>query len=407
MNTGYDVLVIGGGPGGAIAARTAAEKGLRTCLIEKRPAIGTPVRCAEGICKHELSEFIEPDYKWISAEISQAGIVSPDQTMMVLDSSIAGSKVGYVLERKIFDRALVNQAAAAGADIFVKTSAKAPIITDGVIRGARIDGGVSHIQADVVIAADGVESQFARRCGIDTSVKPGDMMSCAQYLLSNIDINPAMNVFHFGNTIAPGGYIWIFPKGERSANVGVGIAGSKSGEHHRAKDYLDAFVKEKFPDGKTLELIAGGIPVSRPLATTVSDGLMIVGDAARVADPLTGGGIYNSMFTGRLAGETAVGCIAKGDCSRNALSSYDKKWRVSPMGQGLNLNYKIKEFLYALSDEKLNKLMQSATRLNLKEFSVLNIVKELALNNPGLLWDMREIIPELYHPPHHEKSGIS
>ena len=77
------------------------------------------------------------------------------------------------------------------------------------------------------------------------------------------------------------------------------------------------------------------------------------------------------------------------------------------MGQGLNLNYKIKEFLYALSDEKLNKLMQSATRLNLKEFSVLNIVKELALNNPGLLWDMREIIPELYHPPHHEKSGIS
>lgn len=209
----------------------------------------------------------------------------------------------YVLERKIFDRVLVDQVASAGVDVFVKTSAKAPIIADGIVRGASIDGEISPIQADIVIAADGVESQFARRCGIDTSVKPCDMMSCAQYLLTNIDINPKMNVFHFGNTIAPGGYLWIFPKGNRSANVGVGIQGSLSGENHRAKNYLDSFVRKKFPKGKTLEFIAGGVPVSRPLPSTVSDGLLIVGDAARVVDPLTGGGIYNTIFTGRLAGK--------------------------------------------------------------------------------------------------------
>ena len=396
MNKEYDVLVIGGGPGGAIAAKTAAEQGLKTCIVEKRAAIGTPVRCAEGIGKEALSEFIEADHKWISAEISEAGIVSPDQTMMILDSSAVGSKVGYVLERKIFDRALVSQAAAAGADIFVKTSAKAPIIVDGMVKGAKLDGDISQIQADVVIAADGVESKFARWCGIDTSVKPRDMMSCAQYLLTDIDINPGMNVFQMGTTIAPCGYLWIFPKGERTANVGIGIQGSKSGENHRAKDYLNKFVKERFPKGKTLEFIAGGVTVSQPLASTVSDGLMIVGDAARVVDPVTGGGIYNAMFTGRLAGETAVECITKGDCSKTALSSYDEKWRNSPMGKSLYLNYKIKEYFLTLSDEKLNKLVHSAMRLNLKEYSVLNIVKELALKNPGLLWDLRKVIPGIF-----------
>ena len=86
MKTRYDLLVIGGGPGGAIAAKTAAEAGLSTCLIEKRPAIGSPVRCAEGIGRESLHEFIDPDPNWISAEISRASIVAPDQTSMILDS---------------------------------------------------------------------------------------------------------------------------------------------------------------------------------------------------------------------------------------------------------------------------------------------------------------------------------
>lgn len=66
MKSKYDVLIIGGGPAGALAARTAAEKGLSACLVEKRPAIGVPVRCAEGIGKEALAEFIDPDPRWIS-----------------------------------------------------------------------------------------------------------------------------------------------------------------------------------------------------------------------------------------------------------------------------------------------------------------------------------------------------
>ena len=168
-----------------------------------------------------------------------------------------------------------------------------------------------------------------------------------------------------------------------------------SGDKHRAKDYLDSFVKNNFPRGRMLELMAGGVPVCQPLCSTVSDGLMIVGDAARVVDPITGGGIYNAMYTGRLAAEVATGSISMGDCSSSALASYDKKWRDSPIGEGLKRNYKFKEYLINLSDEKLNKLAHSASKLNLKEFSIMNLVRELLLKNPGMLWDIRSLFPNI------------
>ncbi|HNC98535.1 MAG TPA: FAD-dependent oxidoreductase, partial [Myxococcota bacterium] len=69
MRTDYDLLVIGGGPAGAIAARTAAQAGHSVLLVEKRPAIGAPVRCAEGIGKEALAEFVTPDERWIAVEL--------------------------------------------------------------------------------------------------------------------------------------------------------------------------------------------------------------------------------------------------------------------------------------------------------------------------------------------------
>ncbi|MDD3136559.1 MAG: FAD-dependent oxidoreductase, partial [Methanoregula sp.] len=139
MKNKYDVLVIGGGPAGALAARTAVEKGLSALLVEKRPAIGAPVRCAEGLGKEALAEFMEPDERWISAEMTGAGIVAPDGFEMRLESAMAGSKVGYILDRKVFDRDLVWQAADAGAEISVKTRASAPILENGVVKGARLE----------------------------------------------------------------------------------------------------------------------------------------------------------------------------------------------------------------------------------------------------------------------------
>ncbi|MFA4876110.1 MAG: NAD(P)/FAD-dependent oxidoreductase [Methanoregula sp.] len=397
MKNKYDVLVIGGGPAGALAAKTAVEKGLSACIVEKRPAIGAPVRCAEGIGQDALHEFIDPDPRWISAEMTGATIVAPDGFVMKLESEFAGSKVGYVLDRKFFDRELVWKAAEAGADVAVKSRAAAPIMENGVVKGAKIEycGKVSSVHADVVIAADGVESKFSKWCGVDTTVPVREIMSSVQYVMADIDIDEHSTVFYLGNEVAPEGYLWIFPKGKRTANVGIGISGKKSGDGHRAKDYLDRFVKKTFPHGKTIEYIPGGVSVCRPLECTVADGLIIAGDAARVVDPLTGGGIYNAMFTGRLAAQVAADCIGKGDVSKKALMPYDKQWRASKMGKAIERNYHIKEYLIKLPDPKLNEIIHSVAKLNLKEFTTISLVKEIIRVNPKLVLELGALAASL------------
>jgi digeranylgeranylglycerophospholipid reductase len=390
MKNKYDILVIGGGPAGALAAKTAAEKGLSACLVEKRPAIGAPVRCAEGIGKEALHEFMDPDPKCISAEMTGASIVAPDGFLMKLESGLAGNKVGYILDRKFFDRELVWKAAEAGADVAVKTRASAPIMENGFVKGAKIEccGTVTNVTADVVIAADGVESKFSKWCGIDTTVPVREIMSSAQYVIADIEIDQDSTVFYLGNEIAPQGYLWVFPKGKKIANVGIGISGKKSGEGHRAKDYLDRFVKKTFPHGKSIECIAGGVSVCQPLDCTVADGLIIAGDAARVVDPLTGGGIYNSMYTGRLAAQVAAECIGNGDVSKKELMVYDKTWRASKMGKTIERNYHIKEYLIKQSDEKLNEIIHSVSKLNLKEFTTLSLLTEIIRVNPKLMLEL-------------------
>ena len=264
---------------------------------------------------------------------------------------------------------------------------------NGAVRGARVmaTGSPADIRADVVLAADGTEAQFARWAGLDTTVPLREMMSCAQYLLTDIDIDAASTDFYLGNDVAPEGYLWVFPKGERTANVGIGISGRKSRDGSRAKDYLDRFIGKNFPEGKTIEAIAGGVPVCQPLPCTVADGLMVIGDAARVVDPLTGGGIGNAMYTGKLAAQVASECISAGDCSKAALMPYDAEWRASRMGKSLERNYKVKEFFIALDDKKLNVLAESVASVGLAEFSVSALVRELIKRNPKMLFELKAL----------------
>ena len=306
---------------------------------------------------------------------------------------MAGNEVGYVLDRKIFDRELVWKAAMAGADVFVKARATDAIVEDGVVRGAVVEdmGGRKEVRAKVTVAADGVESKFARWCGMDTAVPMAELETCAQYLMTGIDIDPSLTVFYLGNEVAPEGYVWVFPKGERRANVGIGISGKKSGDGHRARDYLDTFVRRHFPEGKVIELIVGGVSVCRPLACTVADGLIVIGDAARLSDPITGGGIYNAMYTGDLAGKVAADCIRRGDVSREALMVYDRTWRESPMGKAIERNYKIKEFFITLDDEKLNTLINSAKNIEMDKFSTLTLVRDLIQHNPRMLIELQAL----------------
>jgi digeranylgeranylglycerophospholipid reductase len=337
----YDVVVVGAGPAGSIAARTAAEAGLSVLLVEKRQEIGSPVRCAEGVGDELLMSFIAPDPRWISAEVTgaQFTVSGPDyyETMKV-----KGER-GYVLERRVFDRALAEEAARAGAQVRVKTAAVGLLRERDAVRGAILQGpgGRWEVTAGVVIAADGIESQVGSWAGLETVLPLRDAMSCAQYLLVNIDIDPACIECYIGKEWAPGGYVWVFPKGDGKANVGLGVQADLADEP--ALNYLNRFVESRphLASGSPVTLIAGGAPVALPPPRLATDGLMLVGDAARQVDPLTGGGITNGMAAGKLAAEVAARAVAGGDTSAAALSAYETAWQAG-LGRRMARHYRVK-----------------------------------------------------------------
>lgn len=386
MKEAYDVVVVGAGPAGSLAAHAAAARGVSVLLVEKRPAIGVPVRCAEGIVTADLAEFMDPDPKWISAVIRKARFIAPDKSSFTITGKTGDEVLGYTLDRKIFDRDLALKAGEAGADVLVHARA-VPFMEADRLAGVIIhQNGVSHtVRANVVIAADGVESKFSKYAGINTTVPLADLDSCAQYLVTDIDIEPETNVFYWSNTDCPHGYIWIFAKGSRCANIGIGIPGTKSGDGHRAKDYLDRFMEKNFPDGKITELIVGGVSICKPLESTVADNLIICGDAARFSDPFTGGGIYQALYSGRLAGETAANAVVSGDCSRQALMVYERTWRQSRMGKYLSRSYRIKDLFFRMDDCLLNAVIAAVPDLHLDEVTTASVLSAMLQSNPWIV----------------------
>ncbi len=386
----YDVVVIGAGPGGSMTAKTCAENGLNVLLVEKRQEIGAPVRCAEGIGKKDLERFVEIDKRFISAEVVGAKIYAPDGTEITLTEEMAGNEVGYVLERKIFDRHLAKLASKAGAEVMVKTSAIGMERTkDGVKVKLRRMGEEFEVECKIVVGADGVESRVGKWAGIDTTLKLDEIESCVQYLMTGIDFDPEYCHFWFGREIAPGGYIWLFPKGKDSANVGIGVMPSLAKKP--PKDYLDDFVESHYPKGKIVEVVAGAVPVMGEMKTAVADNVMLVGDAARHADPITGGGIANAMKAGYYAGKVASEAIRREDFSAKFLRKYDELWK-NDFGKDLAKKRKLQQKLIKMDDETLSKLMRTLKECKLEEISVKAMIKVLIKKHPKLLWDLKDLV---------------
>ena len=390
-----DVVVVGAGPGGSMAARYCAEGGLDTVLIEKKAEIGAPLRCAEGVSKKWLAELgIEPDPSWIRADMKGAIIKSSKGTTFQLDESKAGAEVGYVLERHIFDKMLARKAAEAGAEIMLRTSCTGILREAGRIVGisARSMGEDIEIRAKCVVAADGYESQVGRWGGIDTSLKMSDIDTCIQYRMCNIDVAPDYCEFVIGSC-APGGYIWIFPKGNGVANVGIGVMGSLCKGDGDAKRYLDAWIENdpRLSKGQRLEIMGGFVSTCPGLDCSVDDNLVLVGDAARIIDPITGGGIAHACRSGMYAGKVISECAKTGDFSKKALMAYDRMLR-DRMEDKLFRNFMAKEKLATLDDDTIDELIKLIKDSDIGEVNVYNLLKVIKERFPKVVEGFEDLI---------------
>ncbi len=388
-------MVVGAGPAGSMAARAAAREGASVLLFDKRRELGVPVQCGEALNEDVLKELdIRPDSRWALSKTNAVKLVSPSGIeVRIAERKIVG-KIGYILDRKIFDKYLTTLAAKGGADIMVGTLVDGLILEDGKPQGVRVRGvnGRLEVRAEVIIAADGVGSRVARWAGLNTYLKLDDIETGVQFQMVGINFeSPSMMEYYFGNKIAPGGYCWVFPKGEDMANVGLGILGSRA--ERRPIEYLRDFVARmpSLSKGKIIEINAGGVPVGGPIKQTVKDNLLVVGDAARQVNALTGGGIDSAMQAGNIAGEVAAKAVAEGDTSEKRLSEYEKRWREL-MGKRLERYLRAKNVLVSLTDDDLDRLAKALSEVKFDKISLTDMLRVLIKAHPKLFWKLKGLM---------------
>jgi digeranylgeranylglycerophospholipid reductase len=389
----YDVVVVGGGPAGSVTARFAAEKGAKVLVIDRRAEIGVPVLCGEGISQRIDNWGMLEGTEWIASKMDGAKIYAPDETMVTLSKEMAGNETGYVVYRDRFDKELARQAGRAGAQFLLRTEAVGLLKKKEDIAGVSVkqDHDRFDIEADLVVAADGVESKVGQWAGINTTLHPSDLETCFQYTFENVDYHSDYCEFFIGKNRAPGGYIWTFPKGNGVFNVGIGVLASLS-TPGLAKQLVDSFIKERkeFSSATPVRVLTGAVPVAKPVKT-IEDHIMLVGDAARHADPITGGGLTTSLEGGKIAGNVIAHAVEQQQFDSDILGAYEKEWKAA-FGKKLARNYLVKELMLDFDDKTLNMLADSVKNYAFEEFSTLSLIKALVLKHPTLLMKLKPLI---------------
>jgi len=388
----YDAIVVGAGLAGSSAAKVLAENKLKVLLLEKDPVIGSPVTCAEAVSLFFFSQHFDLNPKWISSFIHKVALISPTDTRV----EVLHPDCALILDRRIFDRDLAILASSVGAEVRVKSSAVG-VLKDKKERvcGVRVkeNGEETEYKAKVIICADGVESKTAKFAGVDTTLEPNLLFPCVQYLLGGIEIKPDCLEFWVGTKLAPGGYAWVFPKGKDHANAGLGVNPSfLRGEN--VKELLDHFVLKRFSKHSKLEMMSGGVPFFSRKSVLVKDNLLFVGDAARLADPLSGAGIANAILSGKIAGNVTSEFIKKAH-PQKYLKEYEKKF-MGRRGSFLRFFSFCRKVCLRMSDSDYDSVVLFLREYfgdkRIEKVDIIGLVKVILKQNPNLLRLLKNVI---------------
>ncbi len=298
-----DVLVIGLGPAGASAARTAAEAGARVVAIDRKRVLGVPVQCAEFIPL--------PIGRCATAAGVRLQAIDAMHSVLPSGAALDSDFRGLMVDRALFDQALAEAARAAGADLRSGTQL---IDIDSASRTARVRGpqGDELLRFARVVAADGPHSRVAALAGLPAL----ETVETRQY---TVPLHmPCRTTTVWLADAYPGGYAWLFPKGAQ-ANLGLGMDPVVDRDMKGPLDTLHAqLVADGIVGAEIVARTGGAIPVGGLRERIVYGDVLFAGDAAGLTHPITGAGIAPAVVSGELAGAAAV---------QGTLPDYDEEIR--------------------------------------------------------------------------------
>lgn len=334
----YDVAVIGAGPAGGSAALHCAKKGLKTIILEEHATVGDPVHCGE--CLSEMAEIrisMKFPKEVIALPVKGVKVVFPDNHKVTL------TEAGYVLEKHVFEKWLTGEAQNAGVEVCMSTRVTS-LARENDIWTIQTTQGV--VKARLVLDGSGAAGVANRMLNMNERFK---VTTGIQYELLDIPEEGYLD-FYLWPRLAPEGYLWMIPKNDGRANVGL-----VTHDIPKAKIYLDQFVKEMGWETKTkVKTFGGPIPSSGPVKNTFNDGILLIGDAAGFTSPLFEGGTQLGLVSGRMAAEVAKDALTQNKTDKQTLSAYEKKWKME--FPSYNKIIKGKDALYNFTEDELNRI---------------------------------------------------
>jgi digeranylgeranylglycerophospholipid reductase len=360
----HDVIVAGGGPAGARAARAAAEEGVDTLLLERRREAGRPIQCA-GLVTPRVFAHNESRVSVVN-EVRGSRFHSPSGRRITID---AGKVKAFVIDRGIFDKEMLADAGRAGAEVRMgcRLESAGYVREDGgsgegggqvEVRVSR--GGVREtLRCRVLIGADGPGSVVRRAFGL---AGPKEMLAGAQVEVPVKGADQDFVSVFTGEEVASGYFAWAIPAedmggGARLMRVGLCVPAGRGGPWGRlfrflGSDLFSAGVGEP-SQGSVLSLGGGLIPLG-PSKESCADSVMLAGDAASMAKPTSGGGVFTGLTAGEISGRAAAGACRAGDTSKKALLAYQREW-MAAFGKELKKGLTLRRAFMNLDDAKIEK----------------------------------------------------
>lgn len=394
MSTDYDVIVAGGGLAGATTAMAIArysKQNLRILVADRNPAsevgkkTSTGWSCGDATSQKSFDHMCESigvtyGYPEIEHKVKGIYVYSPDHEERVLFEG-----PGYLLNRKLFPQKQLRYAEKFAIEFKFLVALRKLIVEDGSVRGVEgtdlSDNSLFRKTSKIVIDAAGSASVL--RFSVPKDGKPqreidrDDMESTGRYILEfdygaddKTYFDPDYCIIHLDQNLAPGGYSWVFPKGENKVNIGLGVQNKalklrnqRYGKNDTLKSLIDEYLKTnpviknpRFPNGTEdtgNEYNTWQVPVRRQNDCLVANGYLGVGDSMWMPRALDAGGIGPIMDSSVIAGKTVAGAFEAGDFSEKALWSYNVEY-VKMRGHQMASFEVLRKFLQTLSNEEIS-----------------------------------------------------